>query len=34
MRERFEQLAGHIEFNAGRGAGFEIRGFLPTPALA
>jgi signal transduction histidine kinase len=34
MRERFEQYAGHIEFTAGRGTGFEIRGFLPTPALA
>ena len=34
MRERFEQLAGHIEFRAGRGAGFEVHGFLPTPALA
>lgn len=33
MRERFEQYAGHIEFTAGRGTGFEIRGFLPTPAL-
>jgi signal transduction histidine kinase len=34
MRERFEQYAGHVEFSAGPGAGFEIRGFLPTPALA
>jgi signal transduction histidine kinase len=34
MRERFEDLAGHIEFSTGLGAGFEIRGFLPTPALA
>jgi signal transduction histidine kinase len=34
MRERFEQYAGHIEFTAGRGTGFEIRGFLPTPELA
>ena len=34
MRERFEQYAGHVEFTAGRGTGFEIRGFLPTPALA
>jgi signal transduction histidine kinase len=34
MRERFEDLAGHIEFSTGLGTGFEIRGFLPTPALA
>jgi signal transduction histidine kinase len=34
MRERFEQYAGHVEFNAGRGTGFEVRGFLPTPAVA
>jgi signal transduction histidine kinase len=34
MRERFEQYAGHVEFTAGLGTGFEIRGFLPTPALA
>ena len=32
MRERFEQYAGHVEFTAGHGTGFEIRGFLPTPA--
>lgn len=32
MRERFEQYSGHVEFNAGRGTGFEIRGFLPVPA--
>jgi signal transduction histidine kinase len=32
MRERFEQFSGHVEFSAGPGAGFEIRGFLPTPA--
>jgi signal transduction histidine kinase len=32
MRERFEQYAGHVEFSAGPGTGFEIRGFLPTPA--
>lgn len=32
MRERFEQHAGHVEFSAGPGTGFEIRGFLPTPA--
>jgi signal transduction histidine kinase len=32
MRERFEQYAGHVEFDAGHGTGFEIRGFLPTPA--
>jgi signal transduction histidine kinase len=34
MRERFEQLAGHVEFSAGRDTGFEIRGFLPTTAPA
>lgn len=34
MRERFEEYTGHVEFTAGRGTGFEIRGFLPTPALA
>ena len=34
MRERFEQYAGHVEFTAAAGTGFEIRGFLPTPALA
>ena len=34
MRERFEQLAGHVEFSAGRDSGFEIRGFLPTIAPA
>jgi signal transduction histidine kinase len=34
MRERFEQYAGHVEFSAGPGTGFEIRGFLPLPALA
>ena len=34
MRERFEMCAGHVEFGTGRGAGFEVRGFLPTPAAA
>jgi signal transduction histidine kinase len=34
MRERFEQYAGRVEFTAGRDRGFEIRGFLPTPAPA
>lgn len=34
MRERFAQYAGHVEFVPGRGTGFEIRGFLPTPAAA
>jgi signal transduction histidine kinase len=34
MRERFAQYAGHVEFVPGHGAGFEIRGFLPTPAAA
>jgi signal transduction histidine kinase len=34
MRERFEQYAGHVEFSAGHGAGFEVRGFLPTPLVA
>jgi signal transduction histidine kinase len=34
MRERFAMLAGHVEFSTGRGAGFEVRGFLPRPAAA
>jgi signal transduction histidine kinase len=34
MRERFEQHAGRIEVSAGRGTGFEIRGFLPRAAAA
>ncbi len=34
MRERFEMFAGRVEFNTGRGAGFEVRGFLPTVAVA
>ncbi len=34
MRERFEQHAGHVEFTASRGTGFEVRGFLPTPTVA
>jgi len=34
MRERFEQYAGHVEFRAARGSGFEVRGFLPTAAVA
>jgi signal transduction histidine kinase len=34
MRERFEMFAGHVEFTTGRGAGFEVRGFLPAPAAA
>ena len=34
MQERFKLHAGRIEFSAERGMGFEIRGFLPAPALA
>jgi signal transduction histidine kinase len=34
MRERFEMCAGHVEFSTAHGAGFEVRGFLPTPAIA
>lgn len=34
MRERFEQNAGHVEFQWGPGTGFRVRGFLPLPALA
>ena len=34
MRERFEMYAGHVEFSTGRGVGFEVRGFLPIPAVA
>jgi signal transduction histidine kinase len=34
MRERFEMCAGHVDFITARGAGFEIRGFLPAPAVA
>jgi signal transduction histidine kinase len=33
MRERFEQNAGHVEFQWGPGSGFHVRGFLPLPAL-
>jgi signal transduction histidine kinase len=33
MRERFEMFAGHVEFSAERGTGFEVRGFLPGPAV-
>jgi signal transduction histidine kinase len=32
MRERFEQNAGHVEFQWGPGSGFHVRGFLPLPA--
>jgi signal transduction histidine kinase len=34
MRERFEQCAGHVEFSAARGTGFEVHGFLPKTAVA
>ena len=34
MQERFAHFAGHIEFTPGRGTGFEVHGFLPTPAAA
>jgi signal transduction histidine kinase len=34
MRERFEEHAGHVEFGWGKDAGFQVRGFLPTPASA
>jgi signal transduction histidine kinase len=34
MRERFAEHAGHVEFAAGEGAGFEVRGFMPTPQAA
>ena len=33
MRERFEQNAGHVNFEWGPGSGFHVRGFLPLPAL-
>jgi signal transduction histidine kinase len=33
MRERFEQHAGHVDFQWGPGSGFHVRGFLPLPAL-
>jgi signal transduction histidine kinase len=32
MRERFEQNAGHVDFQWGPGTGFHVRGFLPLPA--
>lgn len=31
MRERFEQHAGHVTFEAGDGGGFEVHGFMPAP---
>jgi signal transduction histidine kinase len=34
MRERFAMFAGHVEFSAERGTGFEVRGFLPGPAVS
>jgi signal transduction histidine kinase len=34
MRERFEMFAGHVEVTTRRGAGFEVRGFLPMPVAA
>ncbi len=34
MRERFEQNAGHVDFQWGPGRGFHVRGFLPLPASA
>lgn len=34
MRERFEQSAGHVDFQWGPGTGFHVRGFLPLPASA
>lgn len=34
MRERFEQNAGHVDFQWGPGSGFHVRGFLPLPASA
>ena len=34
MRERFEQNAGHVDFQWGPGRGLHVRGFLPLPASA
>jgi signal transduction histidine kinase len=34
MRERFEEHAGHVEFTAREGTGFEVHGFMPTPQAA
>ena len=34
MRERFQEHAGHVEFQAGEGRGFEVRGFMPLPQAA
>jgi signal transduction histidine kinase len=34
MRERFAEYAGSVEFEAGEGRGFEVRGFMPTPQAA
>ena len=31
MRERFDVLAGSVEFNTRRDTGFEVRGFMPIP---
>jgi signal transduction histidine kinase len=30
MRERFEELAGHVDFSTAPGKGFEVRGVLPA----
>jgi signal transduction histidine kinase len=34
MRERFQEHAGHVEFQAGENRGFEVRGFMPLPQAA
>jgi signal transduction histidine kinase len=34
MRERFQEHAGHIDFEGGEGRGFEVRGFMPLSQAA
>jgi signal transduction histidine kinase len=34
MRERFAEYAGHVEFAAGEGRGFEVHGFMPLTQAA
>lgn len=34
MRERFEEHAGHVRFQAAENGGFEVHGFMPTPQAA
>jgi signal transduction histidine kinase len=34
MRERFQEHAGRVEFEAGEGRGFEVHGFMPISGAA